>query len=601
MSVHSVTCWYSRSGFDSFWLRLAAKGAMATLVLLAIRVLCAQQATPPAAGGAGAIPEGTDAKGYKVWMPYEPLAKDQKRLREIQDDVKKVQSGALSLAEKQGQFSAYFKMYYFPLQTQTGDKDLKNLADERTKFFRELELARPEPHKVMVDLALAAYPTVVRDDKFHPAVRYNAMAVISNLNDLEPSKAAASPAPPVPMARALKFIFDEFKRPENPDSIRMAALLGLARHLEWENEKPQGLPQIPADVRRDITKELLALAQTDEAPAGHSADGHVWFRRRAVETLGYACLRKPDAEVTDALGVLLKDEKQPVALRCTVAATLGKIALQAPATIDALATAKELGYLALAACDIELTRVTSLKKDEEEHLIRLQGQVPDPNSGQAIPVGPRAGLIAGATPGGGMPGGAGGYMPTPGGAGGAMGSADGGYGAVGMMDPSMQDPKAYRFDHTRRRIRQQLYCVQLGLTGGEDRVEKKGGPPAKTTTTAAGGAEPRGMWVMAKVGPDKDAVNDIYGKVRKLVEVVEVKAVDIPMLDKELRKEMKNVEVAIGRTYVPPPDPKELLKEEPVVTPPADKKGLPKAKGPKKGPVPGKKLPAKPPGKPGGS
>jgi hypothetical protein len=135
-------------------------------------------------------------------------------------------------------------------------------------------------------------------------------------------------------------------------------------------------------------------------------------------------------------------------------------------------------------------------------------------------------------------------------------------------------------------------------------VEKKGGPPAKTTTTAAGGAEQRGMWVMAKVGPDKDAVNDIYGKVRKLVEVVEAKAIDIPMLDKELRKEMKAVETAIGRTYVPPPDPKKLIEEEPMVTQPAAKKGpqkgLPKGKG-KKAPLPAKKPAAKPMVKPGGS
>ena len=44
-----------------------------------------------------------------------------------------------------------------------------------------------------------------------------------------------------------------------------------------------------------------------------------------------------------------------------VATALGRMSLQPPAKIDAVPTAKDLGYLALVACDAELTRAEVLE------------------------------------------------------------------------------------------------------------------------------------------------------------------------------------------------------------------------------------------------
>ena len=47
----------------------------------------------------------------------------------------------------------------------------------------------------------------------------------------------------------------------------------------------------------------------------------------------------------------------------------------------------------------------------------------------------------------------------------------------GSMSGSVfQDPKAYRFDYARRRMRAQLYAIQLGLTGGDDIPDALFGP-----------------------------------------------------------------------------------------------------------------------------
>ena len=129
---------------------------------------------------------------------------------------------------------------------------------ERFKFFRDhLEICTvPEVHTYLADLALAQFQVVV-DDNFHPVVRYNAMLLISSLNDQDPVRVGPSRATPEPMLRALPVILDEFQKPENSDAIRAAALVGLVRHLDWDNFKT-GQP-IPPPLKANAVKVLLEL------------------------------------------------------------------------------------------------------------------------------------------------------------------------------------------------------------------------------------------------------------------------------------------------------------------------------------------------------
>src|SRR5262249_9633376 len=100
---------------------------------------------------------------------------------------------------------------------------------------------------------------------------------------------------------------------------------------------------------------------------------HSWMRRRATEALTLACATKADAEIAAAMERVLKDETNPINVRLAVATALGRMSLQAPAKIDAVATAKDLGYLALVTCDAELTRAEAQRKADYEHYGRLMG------------------------------------------------------------------------------------------------------------------------------------------------------------------------------------------------------------------------------------
>jgi len=601
-------------------LGLAAKAVVALVACLALRVVLAQA---PAGGGGAA--EDVDARGFKVLVPF--TFENRGKLTATQAEVRRLLFQAGPLGDRRGYFENYYTMYYFPMMTQTSDEALKGLPEERQRFFRNhLEYCKSaEAHSVLIGITLAQMQRIVTDT-FHPAVRYNAMLIISNLNDVEPYR--YSPAlTPEPMAKALPVILTEFKRVNNSDAIKMAALLGLARHLEWEpfrNETNPNGPIQPA-IKKEIIDELTALATMKQPPEGRDPAGHVWFRRRAVEALGLSCAKNSNPTIASTLDALLRDDKEPLPLRLTVATTLGRMSLPTPA-IDAKSVAIEMGYLALVACDTELKRVTEMRKTEDERAIRLAGQLPGEGGEAGFGVGPRAGLGSpdgGFAPGGlgpraGMPGpgvaGLGPQMPGPGGFGEAGGFGEGGAFGEQGFDPLSMDPKGYRFEFVRKRLRHQLASVQIGLLGGEDYQPPKAGavlpplankPKAAPAGAKAGEAAPPpplsasyGMRSNAKPA-DKPFIEDVYTKVRTLADIVENRSTDIQQLDEVLRRYMKPLEDATRKLAAPaapvaeaPAADDDLLKPPagtapaPMPMPPGDAAPAPMPPGGKAGEAP---------------
>jgi hypothetical protein len=481
----------------------------------------APRAAAPAAAGAptNAAPAATDERGYKVLVPYERMLKEKKFEGEVKMTVRKVIQDSSPLSDNRRAFDAYYALYFFPLMTQTTDEALQAMPDERMKFLRnDLENCKNlEVQTHLTSLTFDEMLAITRDPEFHPAVRYNALHIIGSLNDKEVVRFGSAPNVPEPMARALPVLLEEFRRAENNDALKVAALIGLSRHLEWDPYREPGSAPIPAALRTEIVKELITLAEAKEPPSGRTAEGHLWFRRRAIEALGLACAVKTDAAVAAAFDKLLKDDAESVALRATVAAAVGRLKYEAPVKVDALAMAKQLGYVALVACDSELNRVSNLKMTETERAARIAKGVVTFTPGDASGSGSGGTGIDSSS--------AGMFVPEA--------APAGATGGIGRGTAQLVDLKAYRFDHVRRRLRHQLYCVQLGLNGG---MEK---------------APTRGMLAVAKAPADIEAINNIDKSVRKLIETVEVKAVDMAQLEKDLRKNMTALEAITKKLAAP--------------------------------------------------
>jgi hypothetical protein len=548
----------------------------------------------------------TDAQGYKYLTPYvysdpsgDPTkvskemirSETQKRITSAMSQIRGILAGSPLDGRTAAQFDFYYNRMVFPRFTQTTDEALKELPKERDRLFRDLEACSDAAvHRRLVNLVLTQMKDIVQDN-YHPACRYNAMLTICLLNSVEPVRVGGDKKTPEPLIDALPFILEQFTKGQN-DAIRVAALLGLVRHLEWDNFRgaaPPYLPAIGQPQRDEIVKQLLALATSKNPADGRDAAGHEWFRRRAIEGLTHASYRQVDPAIASALENLVKDETESLAIRCAAAAAIGKVAYVAPAKLEPVPTAKELGYLALVACDKELKRVENLNKDELDQLQRMGGVTgglgsdggaysaggggiggpggvrgagptgsPDGGSGIRGRGGPGG---SGSYPGGsgrggpsGYPGGRSGYPGGAGsgsgdyGSGGAYGS-DSGYGGYGAP----ADPKQYRFDVVRRRLRSQLYAVEVGL-GGPDVNTAKGSIPkaGDGAAPAAPPGPPRGVEAIARNTPDEPAVKEISQLVAKLVETVEsTDNTDMASLEKELRKQMKPLEAKTRKLAAP--------------------------------------------------
>ncbi len=539
---------------------LTAKFVAAFALCLTVQILLAQ--VPPAPDIL--VQEDVDAQNYKIQKPHEGLRKNKAAVGKEQTSVREILAGRVSINDPtfRSRFRAYFLSYLFPMMTT--DEGLKTVAQDRQLFLRDLMSSKSaEAHREVVDLSLSALSRIVLDKAYRPAARYNAMYIISSLNDVEPNNVGATQSLPEPMRAALPLILQQVQKADT-DEIKVAALLGLSRHLEWENYKQPPSTPMPPALKAAAVKALTELAEEKTAPVGRNAEVHNWMRRRAIEGLGMACLTKADAEIAATMERLLKDETEEMNVRLSVAATLGRMSLQAPAKIDAVATAKDLGYLALVACDAELTRAEARRKSDFEHEARLMGTYSGDIDALGSSSGPgMAGMPGGRMTGpGGSPDGAGAGVvrnrPTPG----TTGMPGEGYGGElgGMpLDPSMMDPKQFLVDYLRRKLRQQIYAVNLGLMGGEDKLPPKGNAvTAAPPPTPAGGAnaerkEPRGVYAVAKPGKERTDVDEVYFKVRKLAEVVEGAGTDAEFyqLVKEMRKELKPLELITKR--LPPP------------------------------------------------
>jgi hypothetical protein len=500
----------------------------------------------------GAVAVGADPVGpaATVYKTLNPPAKWGSKKREdiadtkpILDNVKRIIGGG-AFDGFEGSFEKYYALVLFPQWTQTTQENLNDLPKNRDNFIKyslEASSKNEAAHALLVDVTHRELSKIVKDDAFHPAVRYNAILIIGFLNEKEPNRATGTRQTPVPYVPALSTLLEELKKPGNNEAVRVGALLGISRHLEWDNFK-EAATKMQAPVRKEIIDELNSIVNTNVPPAGRSAEGQTWLRRRALEALGHANAVAVDPGFTSLLEKIIKEDTEPISLRCTAAEVMSHLDFQA-APPPVTQTAKDLGYLALYACHSELLRLDGLKKKDEELLKVSGGAAGGP--GMAMPGGGGGGMMPGGMPGGATPGGSpmGGMMPggaMPGGAGmagGGMapampgtggrktpGATGGGMGGMFGGKDTVVDPRAYRIDYSKRRLRAELYTVQLAL-----------GPKKKDASV-------KGLTTFAKAEPDTKAVQEITKHVEDVIKIVEEVSHNAEAYEKALRKEMRKLE-----------------------------------------------------------
>lgn len=509
-----------------------------------------------------------DAPAFKTYEAELGVdLKDRKKVNDLLKLRSQFANGSAQLGGNETAFEDLYTKFLFPSWTLTDEDHLGALAKERDKFLT-IDLGKsPQPvHDRLTQLTLTQMTRFAQDSGLHPGVRYNAVLILGALNSREADR--INKANPEPLPAALAPLKELFTKKDETDAVRVAALLGLLRHLEWDDFRKQTQRMAPED-KATIVKELIALAKESAPPAGRSPEGHTWMRRRAVEGLMYASQTETTREIADIIEKLIASNADPIALRCTAADIMGRLDYKDPVKPAPDPNARELGYLALVACNAELNRL----EDDEKKGRRAPppGQFgPGTGGGMGVPGGMGGGMMGGGP--GGMGGMMGGMIPggKPAGApdskgmGGMMGGMMGGKpkgkqpkakkekATSDLLAPNAGAPKggaakssdldSQRLDALRRRLRAWLYAVQIGL-GDEkanpaNKVERIVGAKGITTQPRYN----RGVAAYAAEEKQKAYVQDVIAKVQNVAKVVEAPDLDQEEFLDDLRKEMASLE-----------------------------------------------------------
>lgn len=171
-------------------------------------------------------------------------------------------------------FDNYWKAYFAQL---THWSKRESLSELRLKYFKDkLRGKNNDAQKhLVVDLALPTLKKIVQNRKFSPLVRYNALLMLGDLNEVEPDmRGQGSKALPAALPVLAEFL-DVKKYPvgDTNDALRVAALVGIQGHVDRG-----GLAE---DQVRLIRPALEALAKQRKAPKGRDPEVHGFMQARA--------------------------------------------------------------------------------------------------------------------------------------------------------------------------------------------------------------------------------------------------------------------------------------------------------------------------------
>lgn len=264
--------------------------------------------------------------------------------------------------QQQQMFDAYYCRYALAqwslVQKRT---ELTRLRNELRRDFRNGKNGAVYTHlnnRALNFLAVLAKPNPVQQDfeedirglvqfeaspavgSFHPATRVNAMLMIGHLNAEEPDT-FGKPAEPFPPA--LDTLLNAIADPQQIDAVKVAALIGIARHARFGNITDPAL--------RDRLRAAMLAVANSKGTAGSAGTVRVWMRAQAADVLGE--LKVADGPVTAALSGMVADSALRLPARCAAAKALGRLSYQSGDGLDVSVLVAGLRKLTLEACAAE--------------------------------------------------------------------------------------------------------------------------------------------------------------------------------------------------------------------------------------------------------
>jgi hypothetical protein len=246
------------------------------------------------------------------------------------------------------QLDDYFKGYLYPSMTDIDPLALGALSKKREDLFqRYLNSTKSQAARDHVNTISLQAMGAIAKGPYHPAVRYNAALILGQL-DVQPGK----PLPAGTDGLLTLLENDQFNNQPVPTAIKVAALVGLQRHLR--------LGADPA-VGERITNAALAVINREELPEDVSAKAYGWVRRQAAEVLAIQFDKGLTPPAYQAFVRVIGDKKMDVDDRCATAKLLRTTMFASAQGLN-----REDAILALGALAREVLQVEA--KDARDYL-----------------------------------------------------------------------------------------------------------------------------------------------------------------------------------------------------------------------------------------
>ena len=248
---------------------------------------------------------------------------------------------------------SFFDQVVFPRfrQPTTGD-DLPKLRKGYLVVVRGA--AKTAGHDYVTRLVLKEMKSIV-SGKYPPAVKYNAVLMLADLNDND----EAGKIKPLP--EVFPLLMAVLKFPPEFEYLKSAALIGLSRFAE-ENG-------IPKERTVEVTEKLLALVNEKDPPPGRNASAHNYMRRGAAKVLAALGSTGPDNSVLAAFEAIAADPTARPLMRCEMARFIAELKITPESKVDLQQLANILGHQTVEVCKQELDRAVLEQRNPSRRMI----------------------------------------------------------------------------------------------------------------------------------------------------------------------------------------------------------------------------------------
>lgn len=305
------------------------------------------------------------------YRTYEIMDWDERAQKKEASQIQTILKGGTVPQQERQRFEDYYKKW--ALSRWTAPDRFPNLAACRKDLQRDFwyssrnENGTSPAHQQLTALALDFFSNMAKDANVHPASRCAATVALGDLNEQESVRAMEYPRPvPAAFPTLMGLVTDA----NQPDIVKLAALIGIRRHVTIRVAQGAADANVPD---AQVLGAMLAMVQAEPSPQ-RSAEGHYWMQALAIDVLGALRQVGDENAAANALAGIVAEQGGPLLRRRPAARALGNLDYPADHGLDPSELATGLGQLAVDACTAELAQIE--KEIEQEQRGTRRGMRP---------------------------------------------------------------------------------------------------------------------------------------------------------------------------------------------------------------------------------